>query len=123
MVVAVAIGVACVLVLAAALAIVRYGRRPTLEPLDPGTIGVAPEPVAPQIRILRSPEEINDAIQRATTTEAAIAEMASKRAARYSRFGGPRSVPDRAKDERPRVTRLRIGDEPGPPTGTAEPGM
>jgi hypothetical protein len=82
------------------------------------------EPAPQQIRILRSAEELDAAIERASTTEAALAEMASKRAARYNRFSGPRAVTRRLdSDGTPRVTRLRIGDEPTPPAGTAEPGM
>jgi hypothetical protein len=121
MVVAVAVGVGCVLVLVL-LAGVRYVRRPGLGPLDPASVALPSEPVATQIRILRSPEELDAAIQRASTTEATLAEMASKRAARYSRFNGPRLTGRDAPEGAPRVTRLRIGDDP-PPAGTAEPGM
>ena len=74
----------------------------------------------------------------ASTTEATLAEMASKRAERYTRFtgrrdvAGPRDLPGPPRDlpgprdggAAPRVTRLRIGDESLPPaSGTAEPGM
>lgn len=124
MVVAVAVGVVCVLLLLAALIAVRFRRRlPALEPLDPATVAQPSEPASPQIKILRSQEELDRAIERASETEAALAEMASKRAARYSRFNGPRSVTGRIPDGTPRVTRLRIGDDPTPPAGTAEPGM
>jgi hypothetical protein len=138
MVVAVAAGVVCVLVLLAATIAVRYVRRPGLMALDPASVALPSEPVAPQIRILRSPEELNAAIERASTTEATLAEMASKRAERYTRFTGrrdvpgPRDLPGPPRDlpgprdggAAPRVTRLRIGDEPLPPaSGTAEPGM
>jgi hypothetical protein len=125
MVVAVAVGVGCVLLLAVGVAALRYFRRPSLEPLDPAGLSALPsEPRTPQIRILRSPEELDAAIERASTTEAALAEMASKRAARYSRFGGPRAANSRNEPDGPRVTRLRIGDDPTPPaTGTAEPGI
>jgi hypothetical protein len=123
MVVAVAVGVGCVLLLVV-LVVVRYGRRPVLEPLDPASVALPREPAPQQIRILRSAEELDAAIERASTTEAALAEMASKRAARYNRFSGPRAVTRRLdSDGTPRVTRLRIGDEPTPPAGTAEPGM
>ena len=138
MVVAVAAGVVCVLVLLAATIAVRYVRRPGLMALDPASVALPSEPVAPQIRILRSPEELNAAIERASTTEATLAEMASKRAERYTRFTGRRDVPGSRDLPGPprdlpgprdggapsRVTRLRIGDEPLPPaSGTAEPGM
>ena len=123
MVVAVAVGLGCLLLLTVAAVAVRYMRGPALEPLDPAALSMPRESPTPQIRILRSPEELNEAIERATVTEAALAEMASKRAARYSRFG-PRGLNARiAADQTPRVTRLRIGDDPTPPAGTAEPGM
>jgi hypothetical protein len=124
MVVAVAVGVGCVLVLVALAGVLRYVRRPVLEPLDPASVALPREPAPQQIKILRSAEELDAAIERASTTEAVLAEMASKRADRYNRFSGPRSVTRRLdSDGTPRVTRLRIGDEPTPPAGTAEPGM
>jgi hypothetical protein len=125
MVVAVAVGVVIVLALAV-VAAVRYLRRPELTPLAPETVALAPESSGSQIRILRDPDELNAAIERASNTEQTLAAMASKRAARYSRFSG--SEVTRVDDDvRPRssVRRLRIDEtssDPQPPQ-TAEPGM
>ncbi|HEY7134702.1 MAG TPA: hypothetical protein VIB48_06525 [Acidimicrobiia bacterium] len=126
MIVAVAVGVAVVLVLLATTVAIRYVRRPGLEALDPDAVALPSEPVVSQIRILRSPEELNEAIERASTTEQTLATMASKRAARYSRFAGSDTTPRLGVEGRPlsAVKRLPIDDEhPDLPPGTAEPGM
>jgi hypothetical protein len=127
MIVAVAVGVLVVLVLLAATVAIRYLRRPGLEALDPDALEPPSEPVASQIRILRSPEELNEAIERASTTEQTLATMASKRAARYSRFSGSETAPRPGLEGRPlsAVKRLPIDedDHPDVPPGTAEPGM
>jgi hypothetical protein len=126
MIVAVAVGVAVVLVLLAMTMAIRYVRRPGLQPLNPDAIDLPSEPVASQIRILRSPEELNEAIERASTTEQTLATMASKRAARYSRFAGSDTTPRLGIEGRPlsAVKRLPIdNDHPDVPPGTAEPGM
>lgn len=126
MIVAVAVGVVCVLLLVAATMAIRYLRRPGLQALNPEGIALPSEPVVSQIRILRSPEELNEAIERASTTEQTLATMASKRAARYSRFSGTEDAPRLALEGRPlsAVKRLRIGDDhPGPSPESAEPGI
>jgi hypothetical protein len=125
MMVVVAVSVVGVLLLVAATLAFRYVRRPGLQALDQEDVALS-EPVASQIRILRSPEELNEAIERASTTEQTLATMASKRAARYSRFTGSDSTPRVALEGRPlsAVKRLRIDDEhPGTPPGSVEPGM
>ena len=126
MIVAVAVGVAVVLVLLAMTMAIRYVRRPGLGPLNPDAVELPSEPVASQIRILRSPEELSEAIERASTTEQTLATMASKRAARYSRFAGSDATPRLGIEGRPlsAVKRLPIEhDHPDLPPGTAEPGM
>jgi hypothetical protein len=126
MIVAVAVGVVGVLLLVAATLAIRYVRRPGLAALNPEGIASPNEPVISQIRILRSPEELNEAIERASTTEQTLATMASKRAARYSRFSGTEDMPRIGLEGRPlsAVKRVRIDDEhPDGSPGSAEPGM
>jgi uncharacterized protein YjbI with pentapeptide repeats len=126
MIVAVAVGVAVVLVLLAITMAIRYVRRPGLQPLNPDAIELPSEPVVSQIRILRSPEELTEAIERASTTEQTLATMASKRAARYSRFAGSDTTPRLGIEGRPlsAVKRLPIGnDHPDLPPGTAQRGI
>jgi hypothetical protein len=77
MVVAVAVGVGCVLVLVALAGVLRYVRRPVLEPLDPASVALPREPAPQQIKILRSAEELDAAIERASTTPTSLRTSAS----------------------------------------------
>lgn len=126
MLIAVAAGGVLVVVIAAML-VVWARRRPPLEQIDPESVELAAEPPSSQVRILRSPQELSEAIERATTTEQALAAMASRRAARYTRFGGAMAHGKDAAHAGAEVTPLRgIGDAPAPPhppTGTADPGI
>ncbi|HZR14799.1 MAG TPA: hypothetical protein VFC33_16290 [Acidimicrobiia bacterium] len=128
MLIAVAAGGVFVVVVAAML-VLWARRRPALEQIDPQSVELAADPPSSQVRILRSREELAEAIERATTTEQALAAMASRRAARYTRFGGSATGASKtpALADHPGVTPLRgIGDTPAPPvppTGTADPGI
>ena len=127
MLVAVAAGGVFVVVVAAML-VLWVRRRPSLEQIDPESVELAVEPRSSQVRILRSPEELSAAIERATTTEQALAAMATRRAARYTRFGGAAtSGASGAARTGGDVMPLRgVGDAPVPPvppTGTTDPGI